>query len=82
VWRPLAKDGADLPAAHATSRSAVVPIHPGETYDFEVTRPQPDSLTLRITSAETITNRLAARARGVPRGSLPVIITDIPVVIH
>lgn len=36
-WRPVAKDGADLPASQATSRAAYLLTGPGETADFEFT---------------------------------------------
>jgi manganese oxidase len=36
-WRPIAKDGADLPAAARVSRRARQVISMGETYDFEFT---------------------------------------------
>jgi hypothetical protein len=35
TWRPLAKDGADLPAGQRGVRPAQVTITVGETYDFE-----------------------------------------------
>ena len=35
TWRPLAKDGADLPSGQRASRPAKVTIAVGETYDFE-----------------------------------------------
>lgn len=78
-WRALAKDGADLPAQQATVQPASLLLHPGETYDFEVLRQRPESLTLKIISPETIANRLAARARGTPREALPRITVEIPV---
>ena len=81
-WRAVAKDGADLLAHQATAQPGVVALHPGETYDFEVTHQVPESLTLKISSPETITNRLAARARGVARDALPRIVTEIPVVVR
>lgn len=34
-WRALGKDGADLPPAQATLRSAQQRMGAGETYDFE-----------------------------------------------
>src|SRR5689334_5756770 len=37
LWRPLAKDGADLPEASRTLRRARQAIAMGETYDFELT---------------------------------------------
>ena len=81
-WRSVAKDGADLPPQQAITRPATLALHPGETYDFEVMRARPESLTLRISSPETIDVRFAARARGAPRGALPRIITDIPVIVR
>jgi FtsP/CotA-like multicopper oxidase with cupredoxin domain len=36
-WRPLAKDGADLPPWQASPRSARINLGPGETADFEIT---------------------------------------------
>jgi FtsP/CotA-like multicopper oxidase with cupredoxin domain len=35
-WRPLAKDGADLPRSLAVLQLAELDLSPGETYDFEV----------------------------------------------
>jgi FtsP/CotA-like multicopper oxidase with cupredoxin domain len=81
-WRALAKDGADLPPQQAITRNSTLAIHPGETYDFEVMRANPESLTLKIISPETITARLAARARGVARSALPRIVTEIPVTVR
>jgi FtsP/CotA-like multicopper oxidase with cupredoxin domain len=81
-WRALAKDGADLPPQQATLRSSTLAVHPGETYDFEVMRARPETLTLRINSPETIAARFAARARLTPGGTLPRIITDIPIVVR
>jgi FtsP/CotA-like multicopper oxidase with cupredoxin domain len=81
-WRPVAKDGADLSPQQAVLRAATVALHPGETYDFEVLRAKPESLTLRINSPETIENKFAARARGTPRAVLPRIITDVAVIVR
>jgi len=81
-WRALAKDGADLPAQQATLHPGAVFLHPGETYDFEVMRQGPESLTLKIISPETITNRLAFRARGVARDAIPRVVTEIPVIVR
>jgi FtsP/CotA-like multicopper oxidase with cupredoxin domain len=36
TWKPVAKDGADLPAALAVSREARQLVSVGETYDFEI----------------------------------------------
>jgi len=81
-WRVLAKDGADLPSQQATSRPATVAIHPGETYDVEVLRPRPESLTLRILSPETIAGRMAFVARAKPGDPPPRIVTNIPVTVR
>jgi FtsP/CotA-like multicopper oxidase with cupredoxin domain len=48
TWRPLAKDGADLPAAAATVRPADLPLSPGETYDFAITPDRPGTLRLEV----------------------------------
>lgn len=81
-WRLVAKDGADLPSQQATSRPATVAIHPGETYDVEVLRPRPESLTLRILSPETIAGRAAFVARAKPGDPPPRIVTNIPVIVR
>ena len=82
TWRALAKDGADLPAAQAVTMPAVLQLHPGETYDFEVKRAQGDSLKLRVNSPETIEVRRAALIKGTPREALPRHITEIPIVVR
>ena len=46
-WRVVAKDGADLPAAHALPRPATVMLAPGEIMDVEVT-PRAGMLGLRV----------------------------------
>ncbi|MBK8647029.1 MAG: multicopper oxidase domain-containing protein [Gemmatimonadetes bacterium] len=38
-WRPIAKDGADLPASQRAVRKADVLVDVGETYDFAFTAP-------------------------------------------
>ena len=81
-WRSLAKDGADLPPAQSRMQSAVLTIHPGETYDFEVMRAHSESLTMKVISPETIAVRMAARMRGVPRATLPRATTQIPLIVH
>jgi FtsP/CotA-like multicopper oxidase with cupredoxin domain len=47
-WRALAKDGAALPAAQATSRPARLFFDPGEIYDFEYTPAAAGPLVLRF----------------------------------
>jgi len=46
TWRPLAKDGADLPAGQRVPRPAKVTLAIGETYDFEFRPEAPGELTL------------------------------------
>jgi FtsP/CotA-like multicopper oxidase with cupredoxin domain len=50
TWRPLAKDGADLPAAQATEREARAFMGPGESADFEVTPRESGKLRLHAES--------------------------------
>ena len=57
-WRPLAKDGYDLPAAARTPRLARQVVSMGETYDFE------------FTPATRGVLRLEVRAAGAQRGLL------------
>jgi hypothetical protein len=47
-WRPVAKDGADLPAAARTVVPAVQVVSTGETYDFEVEPAAPGALRLEV----------------------------------
>ena len=81
-WRALAKDGAELPEAQAVMTRAVLALHPGETYDFEVIPAKGDSLKLRVISPETIEIRRVAFQKGVGREALPRQITEIPIVVH
>jgi hypothetical protein len=48
VWRPVAKDGADLPAALSTPRPAYLLTGPGETADFAFTPARPGELRLEV----------------------------------
>jgi FtsP/CotA-like multicopper oxidase with cupredoxin domain len=48
TWRPLAKDGADLPATLTAQTRAEVDLSPGETYDFDVAADEPGALCLRV----------------------------------
>lgn len=49
-WKALAKDGFDLPAAHATTRPARQPVSNGEIYDFEVTPSQMGDMVFEVRS--------------------------------
>jgi FtsP/CotA-like multicopper oxidase with cupredoxin domain len=50
-WRPIAKDGADLPAGATTVRDAVQVLSVGETYDFAFEATEPRDYELRFSSA-------------------------------
>jgi FtsP/CotA-like multicopper oxidase with cupredoxin domain len=58
-WRPIAKDGADLPETSRTPRRARQTIAMGETYDFELTPERAG--TLRIEIRGGLGGRLLAR---------------------
>jgi FtsP/CotA-like multicopper oxidase with cupredoxin domain len=47
-WRPLAKDGADLPEAGRTARPAQQIVTMGETYDYEFTPDRAGELRLEV----------------------------------
>ncbi len=47
-WRPVAKDGADLPESQRALRSAFLLTGPGETADFEFTPTAPGTLVLNV----------------------------------
>lgn len=47
-WKPLAQDGADLPAALRAPKAAVLTMGPGETADFTYVPTQPGSMTLEV----------------------------------
>ncbi|MEJ7759263.1 MAG: multicopper oxidase domain-containing protein [Gemmatimonadaceae bacterium] len=47
-WRPVAKDGADLPASQSTMRSAYLITGPGETADFEFTPTVAGNMRLQV----------------------------------
>jgi manganese oxidase len=49
-WRPLAKDGADLPPHQATAQPASIFMGPGEIADFEFTPAGPGKLRLEATT--------------------------------
>jgi hypothetical protein len=51
VWRPVAKDGMNLPRDQATVRPAVQQMGNGEIYDFEFLPTAPGPLRFDVTSA-------------------------------
>lgn len=48
TWRPIAKDGADLPARQRELCRAQLTIGVGETYDFELSPEKPGELALEV----------------------------------
>ena len=58
LWRPIAKDGADLPAAQAVPRPAQQIVAVGETYDFEFAPSAPGDMQLELFTGETFTTAL------------------------
>ena len=48
AWRPIAKDGADLPMSQRRDRAAYLLTGPGETADFEFTPAAPGELRLEV----------------------------------
>ena len=48
TWRPIAKDGADLPAGQRDLRPAQLTLGVGETYDFEFSPEAAGELTLEV----------------------------------
>ena len=51
IWRPVAKDGADLPSRLAISGDATLHIASGETYDFEFHPSAPGEIPFQIENA-------------------------------
>jgi FtsP/CotA-like multicopper oxidase with cupredoxin domain len=60
-WTPVAKDGADLPAAARVPRAAQQIVSIGETYDFEFRPERSGNLRLEVRTANP-DGRLLARA--------------------
>jgi FtsP/CotA-like multicopper oxidase with cupredoxin domain len=52
-WRPVAKDGAELPPALSVWRRAELMTGPGETADFEIRADQPGELSLQVSAPFT-----------------------------
>jgi FtsP/CotA-like multicopper oxidase with cupredoxin domain len=51
TWRPIAKDGMDLPADQRADGPSEVQMGNGETYDFEFVPNTPDDLRIEIVTA-------------------------------
>ncbi|HEY9518866.1 MAG TPA: hypothetical protein VIQ98_06380, partial [Gemmatimonadales bacterium] len=47
-WKPLARDGADLPLGLRAARPALMTMGPGETADFTYVPTQPGDLMLEV----------------------------------
>ncbi|HVF41138.1 MAG TPA: multicopper oxidase domain-containing protein [Gemmatimonadaceae bacterium] len=47
-WKPIARDGADLPSALQAARTATVEMGPGETADFTYVPTKSGSMTLEV----------------------------------
>ena len=59
-WRPVAKDGADLPPGQAVPERAMRRFGPGETFDFEIV-PEPGESQLVVRSFTNVMITLIAR---------------------
>lgn len=53
-WRPIAKDGADLPAHQAVPRPAIMRIFSGETFDAAFTPAEPGTYLLFAPAPDTL----------------------------
>ena len=62
-WRPVGKDGADVPRASALARPARVAISVGETYDFAYTPNAPGTMRLEIWSPDGTSRWLTVPVR-------------------
>ncbi len=63
TWRAIAKDGADLPAALATSGPARHLVSVGETYDFEITPREARPLRLELRDGPLVLGTLPVEVR-------------------
>jgi FtsP/CotA-like multicopper oxidase with cupredoxin domain len=51
VWRPIAKDGVEVPADQSTMQPAIQRIENGATYDFELVPQSPGDFSIVVRSA-------------------------------
>lgn len=63
TWRALAKDGADLPVALATTEPARHLVSVGETYDFEFTPRDARPLRFELRDGATLLGRMPVEVR-------------------
>jgi FtsP/CotA-like multicopper oxidase with cupredoxin domain len=71
-WRPLARDGADLPMALRTPKPAIARMGPGETADFTYLPTRAGTLSLEVwidNGGHRVVGPLAIRERKPERGS-------------
>jgi len=66
-WRPLARDGADLPVALRGAKPAVARLGPGETADFTYVPTQPGRMTMEVwtEAGQRVVLPVEVRARSV-----------------
>ncbi len=69
-WRPLARDGADLPTTLRAPRPATVTMGPGETADFLYVPTRPGKLTLEVWQWD-IGNRVVVPIEVSAKGKAP-----------
>ena len=69
TWRPVAKDGAELPASARVASPARVRMGIGETFDVEVTPEAVGDLRLEVRT-------------GLPRPQPTVVLTTLPISVH
>jgi FtsP/CotA-like multicopper oxidase with cupredoxin domain len=81
-WRPVAKDGAELSAHYATEQLARIQVTAGATHDFIVLRPEPGSLSLRMSGSNSVAARSAFRAAAEAGDRAPPLVVTIPVIVR
>ena len=68
-WRPVAKDGAELPTSARVASPAQTRLGIGETYDVEITPEAVGDLRLEVRT-------------GLPRPQPTVVLTTLPITVH
>ena len=68
-WRPVAKDGAELPTSARVASPAQTRLGIGETYDVEITPEAVGDLRLEVRT-------------GLPRPQPTVVLTTLPIRVH
>ena len=62
-WRPLAKDGAELPPAQAVERPALAVLGAGNTLDIDLLRVRGESLMLELRRDGVVFYRVPVHVR-------------------